>query len=153
MIHGSFTDLKVLDKVEFFVQCQRLLMEHHPDSPFLCHQNNLQERIKHVKSFVTNYKGLCYQDDTVCALYNRIIVTDTKAPEHALRMNMYKTPSPDYNAVVIDFVVFRDIKDCARFVQANYDPRVLYVLFVRHNKVKLYPVVEFLQQIFNIPVV
>jgi hypothetical protein len=89
----------------------------------------------------------------VCALYNHIVVTDPKEPERTLRAHLYQQPAADYNAVTIDFVVFKELKDCQRLIQAAYDPRIQYVLFVRHNQVKLYPIVDFLQQILSIPVV
>ena len=92
-------------------------------------------------------------DDYVCTLYNKIVVNRADEPEAAVKASMYQPPSPDYNAVIVDFAAFRDIKDCMAFVQTSYDPRVLYVLFVSHNKVKLYPVVNFVSQVLNIPVV
>ncbi len=106
-----------------------------------------------MRHFVQNYKGFCHQDDNVGALLNRIIVPDPRAPEHALRAAMYQAPAEHYNALSVDFVVFRDIKDCASLVKSYYDSKVQYVLFVRHNKVKLYRTLDFLQQILNMAVV
>jgi hypothetical protein len=151
-MQGEFQQLSAEEKVEFFLKCQELLMTHHPSSPFLCHTGNIKERVKHIQSFVSNYKGYCYKDDTVCALYNKIVVTNPDEPELALRANMYKEPAPNPNAITVDFVVFRDIKDCAKFVQLNYHHTIQYVLFVRHNKVKLYKTLGFVQQILNMPV-
>lgn len=149
---GLFSETKVEDKIEFFLHCQSLLIQHHPQSPFIFHTGNVKERMKHIQAFVNNYKGFYYRDDNVAALYNKIIVTDPATPEHDLRASMYKPPAENYNAISIDFVVFRDIKDCVKFVQSNYDAKVQYVLFVRHNKVKLYKTIDFLQQILSLPV-
>jgi hypothetical protein len=141
------------EKVDFFLQCQRLLVEFHPTSPFVCRQNNLKSRLSQMHSFVHNYKGYCHMDDNLCVLFNYVVVADKRDPVQIIKNNMYKEPDPNYNAVVIDFVVFRDLKDCQLFVQSYYDPRIQYVLFVKNNKVKLYNVVNFLGQIFNMPVV
>lgn len=152
-IHKAFNIMATAEQVDFFIHCQQLLVKFHPDSPFVCRRDNLNGRIHQMKNFVTNYKGLCYCDDNVCALYNRIVLTDPSDPVHTIRINMYREPDPNYNAIIIDFVVFRALKDCLNFVQSNYDPRIQHVLYVKNNKVKIYPVVQFISQIFNVPVV
>lgn len=149
---GLFVDLKAEEKVNFFVHCQKLLTENHPNSPFICRAGNIKIRLAHMKGFVTSYKGLCYQDENVCALYNKIVLTNPTEPELAVRDHMYKAPSEHYNAMVVDFVVFREIKDCSKFVQLEYNANIQHVLFVRHNKVKVYQTIDFLKQILNIPV-
>ena len=153
VVHKVFSEMKAEEKIDFFVYCQKLLVEFHPDSPFICRRNNTKSRIQQMKGFIENYKGLCYQDDNIGVLYNRIVITDPSDPILALKTNMYKASHPDYNAVSIDFVVFRDLKDCMAFVKTNYDPRIQHVLFVKNNKVKIYPIVNFLTQMFHIPVV
>ena len=145
--------MTTVERVDFFVHCQKLLMEYNPTSPFVCRANNVAQRVKQMRGFVDNYKGMCYHDDYVCTLYNRIVVSDPRQPESAVKHYMYRPPDDNYNAVVIDFATFRDIKDCATFVRTNYDQRIQHVLFVRHNKVKLYAVVDFISKIFNVPVV
>lgn len=152
-VHSAFQDMPMVDKVEFFLQCQRLLVEHHPNSVFVCRRDNLKERLVHMKKFCQDYKGRCYMDENVCALYNQIVISDPKEPVLAVRDNMYKASDPNYNAVVVDFVVFRNIKDCAELVKITYDKRIQYVVFVKNNKIKLYPVVNLLAQIFNMAVV
>lgn len=150
---GLFNTLNTKNKVDFFVHCQKLLIENHPNSPFLFRKDNAQTRLHHVRSFVNNYKGLFYRDDHVCALFNKIMLTDPKDPEHSVKVSMYQPPTEHYNAIIIDFVVFRDIKDCVNFVRYNYDPKVQHVLFVRHNKVKVYPVLDIIQQVLHLPIV
>lgn len=141
------------EQIDFFVHCQKLLVEFHPTSPFICRANNIKGRIHQMRNFIDKYKGLCYASDNVCVLYNKIVIADPSDPVHTIRANMYHAPDPNYNGVIVDFVVFRDLKDCMPFVQSNYDPRIQYVLYVKNNKPKIYPVVNFLTQIFNIPVV
>lgn len=150
-MNGSFKELGIEGKVDFFVHCQKLLTEHHPDSQFICHSGNMKERLTHMRSFVDKYKGNAYQDENVCALYNRITVTDPHAPEQSLRSFMYHEPAAHPNAISVDFVVFKELKDCIAFVQAVYTPAIQYVLFVRHNKVKLHKTADFLGQFLKIP--
>lgn len=151
--NGTFQELAIEDKIDFFLHCQKLLVEHHPTSPFIFHTGNVETRLKHIQGFVSNYQGFYYQDENVCALYNKIIISDPLSPEHALRQHMYKPPAENYNAITIDFVVFRDLKDCLTFVKGHYEAKVQYILFVKNNKVKIYPTIDFLQQILNLPVV
>lgn len=150
IIQKEFTQLTINEKIEFFVHCQKLLVEFHPTSPFVFHQGNIQDRIKHIKSFTTYYKGLCYQDENVCALYNKIFISDISEPEQAVKAQMYQLPAENYNAFIIDFVVFKHINDCVEFVKTNYNNKIQYVLYVKNNKVKLFPVINFLSQILNI---
>jgi hypothetical protein len=153
MVQKAFTEMTKLEQIEFFVQCQKILIAAHPNSPFVCRANNLKERMAHIKNFLNNYKGFVYQDEHVCALYNRVIVSDPREPERVVQRYMYQLPDPNYNAISIDFVVFDNIKNCLEFVRANNDTRLQYALFVRHNKVKCYPLVNLLSQILNAPIV
>lgn len=145
--------MAVSEKVDFFVRCQQLLVQFHADSEFICRKDNMTQRLKQIKAWVDKYKGICYQHDNVCVLYNRIVVSDPLNPAQAVASSMYQPPNDNYNAIIIDFAAFRDIKDCVTFVKDNYDPRVQHVLFVRHGKVKIYAVVDLVAQIFNMPVV
>ena len=152
-VNTLFRELPVKDKVEFFVQCQRILIENHPSSPFVCRANNLEQRLSHMRGFINQYKGFVYTDENVCTIYNKIVVNDVHDPTASVKAYMYQPPDPNFNAIMIDFVVFRNIKDCLAFVKTNYDPRIQYVLFVRHNKVKLYPVVKLLAGVLDMPIV
>lgn len=153
MIHKSFIQMDSKEKVEFFIQCQKLLVEFHPNSPFVCRKNNLAERLIHIKKFLSDYKGFAYQDDNVAVLYNKIIVSNPKDADSALKHYMYQPPDPEYNAMTIDFVAFKALESCMSFVRANSDPKIQYVLFVRHNQVKVYPTVKLLSNVLNLPVV
>jgi hypothetical protein len=152
-IHKLFTELTAMEQIDFFVQCQKLLVEFHPSSSFVCRRNNIDWRKYQIQAFLKNYKGMCYWDENVCVLYNRVVVSDPKDPIRVLKNNIYHPPDPNYNAIIIDFVVFRSLQDCQTFVHENYDSRVQHVLYVKNNKVKIYPVVNFLSQIFNLAVV
>ena len=153
MIHTSFTDMSGRDRVEFFVQCQKLLVEFHPNSPFILREDNAYARIAQMKSILTQYKGVCYMNENLCMIYNKIVVSRADEPVEAIRAHMYKAPDPNYNAVIIDFVVFRHLQDCKDFVIQNYDPRIQYIVFVKNNKAKIYPLKDFAAQTFKIPVV
>lgn len=153
MIDKRFTELTDKERVEFFVHCQRLLVAHHPDSPFVVRKNNLRARIEHMKTLLANYKGCVYQDEYVCVLYNYLVVSNPKEPELAVRSRMYQPPDDNYNSVIVDFVVFRELKDCMNFVQVKQNPRIQYVLFARHNSIKVYPTVSLLANVFKVPIV
>jgi hypothetical protein len=133
-----FQPLSRESKVEFFANCQRLLINFHPDSEFLFTTDNYAERKLFVLDFLHKYKGYCYSDDNICVLFNKVKVEDPRNPIKVIKDHIYKEPAEDFNAYSIDFVVFRKLSDCMNFCQAQYSPRIEYVLFVKNNEVKLY---------------
>lgn len=141
------------EKVDFFVHCQKLLIDHHPNSEFICRRSNMQDRLKQIKAWVEKYRGMCYYDDNVGILYNKLVIGDVSDPVSAVKYHMYQPPAENYNAVIIDFAAFNDIKNCFPFVRENYDNRIQHVLFARHGKIKIYPVLGIVQRIFNMPTV
>ena len=134
-----FQRLSNEEKIEFFVKCQELLTTHHPTSEFLFTKDNLESRKNFVLDFVNKYKGFVYYDENICILYNKVFVKDPNDPVKVIKDHIYQEPREmDYNAVSIDFVVFRQLTDCIGFCRAQYNPQIAYILFVRHNEIKLY---------------
>jgi len=152
LIHKAFVELTPVEKVEFFVHCQRLLTAHHPRSSFVVRKSNFKERLEHMRTLLANYKGKVYQDEQVCVLYNYLVLPDAREPETAVRYQMFKAPADPYNAIIIDFVVFREMRDCLTFVKDIVEPKLQHVLFARHNRIKVYSVVDLLHSIFKVPV-
>lgn len=144
-----FQSLSAEKKVDFFVKCQELLIQYHPDSPFICRADNLEVRKKFVADFLKNYKGFCYQNDNICILYNHVKVEDPKDPIGAVKAHLYKPPQVEYNGVSVDFVVFRKLEDCLGFCKAQYKPNIQYILFVKNNEVKLYETESLLRRAVN----
>jgi hypothetical protein len=134
----AFQSLNKIEKIDFFIKCQDLLIKHHPKSEFLFTKDNFQERMSFVKNFYDKYQGFVYTDDKICVLFNQIRVEDEKNPIQAIKNFAYKAPAPNYNAYSIDFVVFRELVDCIDFCKIHYNPQIQYVLFVRSSEVKLY---------------
>lgn len=136
---NRFQKLTQEEKVEFFIRCQELLIKHHPHSEFLFTEENYENRKQYALDFIKKYKGFVYWDDDVCILFNKVRVNDVKNPIKVIRDHLYQEPRElDYNAISVDFVVFRQLQDCIGFCRAQYNPQILYVLFVRHNEVKLH---------------
>jgi hypothetical protein len=133
-----FQSLSLASRLEFFANCQRLLIEFHPTSEFLFTKENYAERKVFVLDFLHKYKGYCYYDDNICVLFNKVKVEDPRNPVKVVKDHIYKEPVEDFNAYSIDFVVFRKLSDCLNFCQAQYSPRIQYVCFVKNNEVKLY---------------
>lgn len=138
-------------KIEFFLNCQDLLITHHPDSHFLLRKKDIEKKIPYVQDFYHKYKGFCYQDANISVLYNHIIIADPKEPVEALKNNMWKEPHAEYNGVSIDFVVFRNIMDCLGFAKSHYDPRIKHVLFVKNNQPKIYETQKLVSRTFHLP--
>lgn len=148
-----FVELSPQEKVEFFVTCQRLLVAHHPNSQFVVRKDNVQTNLHYIKTFLANYKGCVYQDDNVCVLYNYLYLTNVGEPELDVRARMYQEPAEHYNAMMVDFVVFRELKDCLAFARLKHDPKLSYALFARHNAIKVYKILDLMRGIFKVPVI
>lgn len=133
-----FRALSEEEKVDFFCRCQKLLVEFHPSSHFLFTKENYEERKFFVLDFLHKYKGYAYMDDNVCVLYNHVKVEDPNNPVKVVKDHIYREPAANYNAISIDFVVFKQLRDCLSFVSAHNSPQIEYVLFVKNNEVKLY---------------
>lgn len=146
-----FQNMTVEEKAQFFVHVQRLLVAHHPNSEYVFREDNIKERMAQAKSLVKKYQGLCYSDDNICVLYNKIFVTDPNDPVQALKDNMFQPTREDYNAVSIDFVVFRDMKDCLNFARGEYDPKIKYVVYSKGGKPRIYETAKLMSKSFHIP--
>jgi hypothetical protein len=145
-----FQSLSNNDKVDFFVKCQRLLIESHPTSPFLFTKQNYDERKAFVLDFVHKYKGYCYADENVAVLFNLLQVNPTNNPARELKKHLYQPPAGDFNTISIDFVVFKQLGDCLRFITSHDNPQIQFVLYAKNNAVKLYDKQKILS---NLPII
>lgn len=139
------------EKLEFFLKCQSLLVEHHPDSPFVFREDNVDDRMKDSRAFLFNYKGLIYMDDNICVLFNKIKRDEGMSAVEVLNKYKFQPPDPDFNAVSIDFVVFRNLKDCAEWTKNQYDPRIKYVIYVKNGTPQFYQTEKLISRIFQMP--
>jgi hypothetical protein len=146
-----FSEMTKEEKIAFFLSCQKLLVDHHPNSPFIFNYKNYKDKLLYAKDLISSYKGLCYQGEHVIALFNRIIVRDPLDPIRAIKENMFQPPNPRYNAVGIDFVVFRRLEDCSEFCRSVYVPQMEYVIYVKNNHPKIYKTPELLTQLLHLP--
>jgi hypothetical protein len=141
-----FDSLSMQEKIDFFVKCQQLLLTHHPNSPFLFRQDNAQRRLAFVKPMCEGYKGFCYSNDNVCIIFNKIWVPHPEQIAQSIVSSQYQPPAQPYNTALIDFVVFRELKDCWDLVSQQFDANLQYIAFVRHNQVRIYPIMQFFVQ-------
>jgi hypothetical protein len=146
-----FSSIKINKKIDFFVHCQDLLLEYHPNDSFVIKKLDVKDKIYFIKETINKYKGYYYEEDKVCILYNHIFLNDNKNPFSALKENIYKNPSLNYNTVSIDFMVLRELKDCKKFCHEQYSPQVANILFVKNNNPKIYSTLEFIQRLFPMP--
>lgn len=137
---ASFQSLTQEQKVDFFIKCQKLLLQYHPNSPFVVREDNLSKVLDACHNNIKRYQGYHYSDENVCVLWNHILVTDPKDVKKCVVENAYQPPNPAYNAVSIDFAVFRQMTDCLTFIKENNSPQIRYVLFIRDGNPKLYPI-------------
>lgn len=147
----QFNLLNRQDKIDFFVKCQNLLLTYHPDSSFVINRDNLKERLTYAHDIFNKYKGMVYADENVCALFNYIKINDVNEPLEALKQHQFQSPAGDYNAVSIDFVVFRTLQDCLGFCKSNYNSNIEYVVFVKDGKPKIHKTLDIMNRALKIP--
>lgn len=133
-----FHSLSHNEKVEFFIKCQELLLAEHPTSEFIFTKDNVEARKYWVNQFLEKYKGYVYYDDKICVLFNRVRVDDPKDPKGILKKIVYQPPHENFNAVSLDFVVFRKLGDCMEFCKSQYIPQIEWIVYVKKNELKLY---------------
>ena len=73
-----FNSLSIDKQIEFFVNCQKLLIKYHPNSSFVIRANNLQKSIDSFINQVNHYKGYFYMDENICVLFNYIFIDENK---------------------------------------------------------------------------
>jgi flagellar biosynthesis regulator FlaF len=142
-----FQSLTQDQKIDFFIQCQILLIKHHPTSSFVIREKGLDKALEAFRDNIHRYKGFYHRDENVCILWNHIFISDPKSPRKALTENAYKEPHLDYNAISIDWAVFRKMEDIFKFVKENYEERIEYVLFIREGNPKIYEAANILKAI------
>jgi hypothetical protein len=142
-----FNSLSIEEKVDFFVNCQKLLIKYYPDSQFLIRENNLQEAIETFYNQIKRYKGYFYCDDYVFVLWNHIFIEDPKDINNELIKNAYKEPNPNYNAVSLDFVACRKWEDTLKFIKETNEDKIKYLLLVKNGNPRIYNKEELINKI------
>jgi hypothetical protein len=145
-----FQQLTTREKLDFFINCQKILIQWHPESEFVTRESNLAARIEHVGELVRNYNGLVHSSDKLCVLYNKIFVKDASDPVAAMRDAQYKEPDPNFNAVLIDFAAFSDLSAAQDWCKSIYEPRIEWILFTRQGRVKIHKTQNFLAALFDV---
>lgn len=133
-----FNNLSNEQKVDFFIDCQKLLIKYHSNSEFVIRENNLNIAIDTFINQINKYKGYYYNDENVYLLWNHILISDPDSPEEELVKNGYKVPNPEYNAVSIDFIACRKFSDVYNFIKNYNEDKIKYLLMVRNNKSKIF---------------
>ena len=144
---NPFATLSQEQKVDFFVKCQELMMKYHPTSPLIVREDALEKVLDVFYNNIQKYQGYYYMDDNICVLWNHILINEPNDAKRALVENAYKQPNPQFNAVSIDFAVFRKMSDCLDFIKSNNNNLIKYVLFVRGGNPKIYPIEQILKGI------
>lgn len=145
-----FKSLSQNEKVDFFVKCQELMLQHHPESPFIIRENSLEKSLDAFQNNIQRYQGYCYTDDNICVLWNKILVSDPINVSRVIKECAYQPPNPNFNGVSIDFAVFRRMDDCFDFINRNKESQMKYILFIREGKPKIHSIDQILKTInFN----
>ena len=132
-----FQSLTTIQKIDFFVKCQELMLKYHPNSPFVVREDSLKQSLDAFANNINRYKGFVHSDENICLLWNYVHISDEHDENRALVENGYKAPHPEYNAVSMDFVVCRKVRDYYEFIKQYDEPRIQYILSVKYQKAKI----------------
>lgn len=145
-----FQSLNKTQKIEFFLNSQRILTEFHPKSSFIIRVNNMKERLDHAKYLSENYKGFCYSDENVAILYNKIFF-DASDLIGSFKGGQFKEASENYNSIIIDWAAFRKMEDCFKFIQLNNDSKLAHTIYVKNGKPQVYKTEQLVARLMRIP--
>jgi hypothetical protein len=147
----QFNKLDKRDKIDFFIKTQTILIEFHPDSPFIINKENLKTRLEYASDMFGRYCGWCFTDKYCSILFNYIKIDNVDRPLDALKKYQFTSGAIDYNAIVVDFAAFREIKDCLDFCRTIFNSNIKWVVWVHKEKPSIYPALEYMTRILNIP--
>ena len=142
-----FQSLSHEEKVDFFVKCQELLIEYHPDSQFIFREGEVEERLLFFNDFRKKYQGFAYSNDSMCLLFNKIYIRDANNIITDVKSKMFQPPDEGFNCYMIDWVVFKDLKDIGEFVLKEGCPQVKWVAWAKNQDIKIYEVNKFLPEL------
>lgn len=142
-----FNNLSTEEKVDFFVNCQKLLIKYHPNSDFVIRESNLDQAVDIFSEQISKYKGYFYCDDYVFVLFNYIFIENKEEVNEELIKNAYKEPNKNYNAISLDFVACRNWSDTFKFIKENNEERIRYLLLVKNGVPKIYDKNELINKI------
>jgi hypothetical protein len=132
-----FQPLSQAQKIDFFVKCQELMIKYHPTTSFVIRENSLKPALDAFANNINSYKGFCHADENICLLWNYVFISDENDEVRALVENGYKEPNPNYNAVSMDFVVCRHMRDYLDFIKQYNEDRIKFILSVKYGKAKI----------------
>ncbi len=137
------------EKADFFAKCQEILINHHPDSQYIVRPEDLQTKRPAFLNLVKNYKGYAFYNNDICILYNKILVDDPKNIIWVLKKTILAPPAENYNAAIIDFVAFRQLRNAVAIYRLAMEEKYKYFLYVKNNEVKLYETDKLIGQLKN----
>lgn len=146
-IKKLFNNLSTEEKVDFFINCQDLLIKYHADSDFVIRENNLEQAVEIFSEQINKYKGFSYSDNYVFILFNYIFIENKELVNEELIKNIYKNPINNYNAISLDFVACRSWSDTFKFIEEVNEDRIKYLLLVKNGIPKIYEKNELINKI------
>ena len=142
-----FAPLPYEEKINFFLKCQELLVANHPDSPFIFREDNLEERLYFFKDFAKKYKGFVYMCEDLCILFNKIHLRDANDPIKDIKAKMYQPPEENFNCYMIDWVVFKKLRNVKKFIENEYSPQIKWAAWAKNQDIKIYPLDKLLSSL------
>jgi hypothetical protein len=153
MLLQPFQKLSKQEKIDFFIKIQKMLIINHPNSPFIFNKNNLKERLQYCGDLFHKYNGFSYSDENASILFNYIKMEDEKNPIESIKKYSFQSPAPDYNAIVIDFAVSKNLKDYLDFCRKVYNSNIQWVVFIHKGKPTIYRALDYITKILNVKMV
>ena len=124
------------EKLDFFQQCQDLLVENQPDSEFI-----LKEGSKNQDYFLDiflKYKGFAYTSEKIAILFNKHKMRGMVEAQETYQDKVFEPPAPDANTYTIDFITTKMSKEILEELKPIFHEDLTFICFLRAGKVSFF---------------
>ena len=124
------------EKVEFFQQCQDLLIKNQPDSEFILSENSKNK--DYFLDIFTKYKGFAYFSEKIAILFNKHRINSLPEAQEAYEEKVFNPPAPDANTYTIDFITAKMSKEIIKELTPIFCEDLKYICWLRGGKVSFF---------------
>lgn len=142
-----FSSLKRDEKIQFFLKCQQIGAQYHPNSPYTVTRDSIKTFLDFYKKISQEYRGYIYEGENVCALFNLVEYNPSLSMKESLASYIYQPPHEKYNAVLIDFLAARNLRDSIELKNHIYHDKIQFILAVRNFDLEVIPVKKMLERL------
>ena len=139
-----FSELGHDEKVDFFRRCQKLLVKHSPNSPWVLRGGAEPTNMSYFLDVFIRYKGIIYETDDMILLFNKRYFEDEDEIHHEYHNKLYDPPDKNPNTYTIDFIASSLSEKILKDLEPYFnDPGMKHVCFLRGAKLSVFDAESF----------